>query len=138
MLLSETAIPPSRSYGEPAGYDLYAPENTTIQPRGKQQVKTGIALKPPPGTYARVVSRSGFCWKKHTGIEGGVIDADYRGEIIIIMFNFSDDLIVINAGDKIAQFVLEKYVSVPMKQVESFVPTERGSKGFGSSDKKNN
>ena len=86
----------------------------------------------PLGCYGRIAPRSGLALKKFIDIGAGVIDADYRGEIGVILFNFSDTDFAVNMGDKIAQIVFEKIKTPKIKEVKSLEGTERGDDGFGS------
>ena len=95
-------------------------------------MKTGIAIACPTGTYGRVAPRSGLAVKKFIDTGAGVIDADYRGEVGVVLFNFSDQDFSVKVGDRIAQLVLEKICMVPAIEVETLSDTERGSGGFGS------
>lgn len=100
---------------------------------GKGIVKTGISIACPPGTYGRVAPRSGLAVKKFIDVGAGVIDADYRGEIGVVLFNFSQENdFTVSIGDRIAQLVLEQVSMVPAVEVQELTETERGAGGFGS------
>mmetsp|Transcript_308 Transcript_308/g.538 ORF Transcript_308/g.538 Transcript_308/m.538 type:complete len:180 (+) Transcript_308:423-962(+) len=130
--LSESAQLPTRGSPLSAGYDLYAAEASTIPAQGKGIVKTGIAVNCPEGTYGRVAPRSGLAWKNHIDVGAGVIDADYRGEVGVVLFNHSADEFKVNIGDRVAQLVLEKILMVPIEEVSELDSTKRGAGGFGS------
>jgi dUTP pyrophosphatase len=89
-LLSATAKAPTRGSALAAGYDLYASEETVLRARGKGIVKTGVAMASPEGYYGRVAPRSGLAVKHGIDTGAGVIDADYRGEVGVALFNHSD------------------------------------------------
>lgn len=111
-LLSSTAKPPSRSSAFAAGYDLYASREAVVPAWGKVLVDTDISIAVPANSYGRVAPRSGLAVKHciHTG--AGVIDADYRGPVKVLLFNLSSDEFTVAAGDRIAQLVVER-VSLP-------------------------
>mmetsp|Transcript_25499 Transcript_25499/g.41144 ORF Transcript_25499/g.41144 Transcript_25499/m.41144 type:complete len:224 (-) Transcript_25499:35-706(-) len=130
--LSEKAMVPTRGSPLSAGYDLYSAYDATVPAGGKALVKTDIAVKCPVGTYGRVAPRSGLAWKSHIDVGAGVIDADYRGNVGVVLFNHSKVDLPIKAGDRIAQLVLEKVCMAPIVEVPKLEDTERGAGGFGS------
>lgn len=106
--------------------------DTTISPKGKTLVATDISLAIPEGHYGRVAPRSGLAHKHFIDVGAGVIDADYRGPLGVILFNFGDVEFVIKKGDRIAQLILEKISILPVEDVEELDETNRGAGGFGS------
>jgi len=94
--LTEKAILPKKGSPLAAGYDLYALDATTVPAKGKAIVKTGIALKIPSGNYGRVAPRSGLAVKNFIDVGAGVIDEDYRGELGVVLFNFSEQDFQVN------------------------------------------
>jgi deoxyuridine 5'-triphosphate nucleotidohydrolase len=132
-LLTDNAIPPMRCSLLAAGYDLCSNENTVVPARGRKLVHTGIAITIPEGHYGRIAPRSGLALKKGIDVGAGVCDADYRGEICVILFNHSDEDFEINEGDRIAQLILEWISTPPIRVVDDLDDTERGENGFGSS-----
>jgi dUTP pyrophosphatase len=106
--LSELAKAPSRSSAFAAGYDLYAAKPAAVPAWGKVLVDTDISIALPAGTYGRVAPRSGLASKHsiHTG--AGVIDADYRGPLKVLLFNLSGDEFKVEAGDRVAQLIVER------------------------------
>jgi len=94
----------------------------------------GIAIGIPQGTYARIAPRSGLAYKKSIGIGGGVIDADYTGEVKVIMMNHGKKSYQVQEGDRIAQMIIEKIDTSDMMEVDNLQITDRGNKGFGSTD----
>ena len=91
-----------------AGYDLSTTETAVAPAHGKCLVKIGLAIAKPPGCYGRVAPRSGLAIKKFIDMEARVIDSDYRGELGVVLFKFSNKDFCINMGDRIAQLVFEK------------------------------
>ncbi|KAI3405348.1 DUT1 [Candida oxycetoniae] len=120
-----------------AGYDLYASEATTIPAQGQGLVSTDISIVVPVGTYGRVAPRSGLAVKHGISTGAGVIDADYRGEVKVILFNHSKNDFEIKAGDRIAQLILERIVNAEIEEISeaSLTSTDRGEGGFGSTGK---
>lgn len=120
-----------------AGMDLYAniDEPITLKSLERTLVKTGLFLSLPKGYEAQVRPRSGLAFKNGITVLNtpGTIDADYRGEIGVILVNLSADDFTINDGDRIAQLVIAKYETAIWKEVENLDETERGEGGFGSS-----
>ena len=95
-------------------------------------VKTDLSIACPPGTYARIAPRSGLAVKKGIDCGAGVVDADYRGNVGVVLFNFGTEDFVVEVGDRIAQLILEKINMAPVVEVEELTETERGAGGFGS------
>lgn len=131
-LLNPQANPPVRSTAEAAGYDLYALEEVKIPARGQASVKTGISLKIPAGYYGRIAPRSGLAAKHSIDVGAGVIDCDYRGEIIIILFNHSQHDLTLQKNDRAAQIIIEKIATPAVIVVDELDDTARGVGGFGS------
>jgi dUTP pyrophosphatase len=130
--LSEPATIPTRGSESAAGWDLYASQECVVPARGKALVSTDIAIAVPVGYYGRVAPRSGMAWKKHTDIGAGVIDADYRGPIGVVMFNHADEDLQIEPGDRVAQLIIEQISTAPLTEVENLDDTVRGEDGYGS------
>ncbi|TXG52248.1 hypothetical protein EZV62_021417 [Acer yangbiense] len=130
--LSEKAVLPSRGSPLAAGYDLSSATETQVPARGKVLVPTDISIAIPVGTYARVAPRSGLTWKHSIDVGAGVIDADYRGPVGVILFNHSDVDFEVKVGDRIAQLIIEKIVTPDVLEVEDLDSTVRGEGGFGS------
>jgi dUTP pyrophosphatase len=85
-----------------AGYDLFSIDELVIPSKGKQLISTGIAMAIPIGNYGRVAPRSGLACKNFIDVGAGVVDADYRGEVKVLLFNFGDQEFKVNVGDRIA------------------------------------
>lgn len=128
----DNAVLPVRKTALAAGYDLSSCEAKTIPPKGTALVKTGLIMACPEGTYGRVAPRSGLALKHSIDVGAGVIDADYRGEVGVILFNFGTKDFEIKEGDRIAQLVLEKIELSEVLEVQELDETVRGEGGFGS------
>mmetsp|Transcript_7018 Transcript_7018/g.8860 ORF Transcript_7018/g.8860 Transcript_7018/m.8860 type:complete len:188 (+) Transcript_7018:168-731(+) len=130
--LSENAMLPTRGSPLSAGYDLYSAMAGVVPARGKALLKTDLAIACPENTYGRIAPRSGLAWKKSIDVGAGVIDADYRGNVGIILFNLSDVDFEVKKGDRIAQLILERICMADLEEVEDLDATERAAGGFGS------
>ncbi len=119
-----------------AGMDLRAniSEAIVLKPLQRAIIKTGLFIALPVGTEAQVRPRSGLAAKNGITVLNapGTIDADYRGEIGVILVNISNDDFTVNDGDRIAQLVIAKHERAEWKLVETLDETERGTGGFGS------
>lgn len=129
--LSPNAVPPRRATPGSAGYDLSAAEPKIIPARGKALVKTDLAIGLPPGTCAQVCPRSGLALKHDICAFLGTIDEDYKFNIGVILYNFSDTDFIVNVGDRIAQLVIQKIATPEAIEVDELGVTERKG-GFGS------
>ena len=122
-----------------AGMDLraYLEEPIVLKPLQRTLVKTGLYVSLQPGYEAQVRPRSGLALKKGISVlnSPGTIDADYRGEIGVILINLSDSDFKIDSGDRIAQMVIAKHETVSWKSVDKLDDSLRGDKGFGSTGK---
>ncbi|XP_021725562.1 deoxyuridine 5'-triphosphate nucleotidohydrolase [Chenopodium quinoa] len=130
--LSDKAVVPSRGSPFAAGYDLSSAVELKVPARGKALVPTDLSIAVPQGTYARVAPRSGLTWKHSIDVGAGVIDADYRGPVGVILFNHSDVDFEVKIGDRIAQLIIEKIITPDVFEVEDLDSTVRGAGGFGS------
>ena len=119
-----------------AGMDLRAniDVSITLKPLERAIIKTGLFIALPPGLEAQVRPRSGLAAKKGITVlnSPGTVDADYRGEIGVILVNLSNEDFVVNDGERIAQLVIAKHERVTWQEVDILSETERGSGGFGS------
>ena len=122
-----------------AGMDLraYLDDSIVLKPFQRVLVKTGLFISLHPGYEAQVRPRSGLALKKGISVlnSPGTIDADYRGEIGVILINLSDLDFEINSGDRIAQMVIAKHETISWKVVDKLDNSLRGDKGFGSTGK---
>ncbi|KAI3821054.1 hypothetical protein L1987_08610 [Smallanthus sonchifolius] len=130
--LSEKAVLPSRGSSLAAGYDLSSAIETKVPSRGKALVATDLSIAVPEGTYARIAPRSGLAWKHSIDVGAGVVDADYRGPVGVILFNHSDTDFEVKVGDRIAQLIIEKIITPEVIEVDDLDSTVRGAGGFGS------
>lgn len=139
-VLNELAKEPTRGSEYAAGYDLYAATDREISlfPHTTQLIGTGLAFELPDGYFGAVYARSGLASKKGLRPANcvGVIDSDYRGEVMVALHNDSDHIMTIDAGERIAQLVLMPYVNMTFEQVEELNTTNRGEGGFGSTGNK--
>jgi dUTP pyrophosphatase len=130
--LSPDAVLPTVAHpGEDIGYDLYSAEELTIPAHGAAAVHTGIAIEFVPTAGGIVKTRSGMA-KKRLTCNAGVIDAGYRGEVIVLMENFGNEPYAIRKGDKIAQLLEHPLLAGEVAEGE-LSEAVRGAKGFGSS-----
>lgn len=127
---------PAYATEKSAGLDLKAniEEPVTLGPLERAVIPTGLFIALPDGTEAQVRPRSGLAAKYGISVLNapGTIDADYRGEVCVILVNLSNDPFVINPGERIAQMVVARYEQVEWDEVEVLDETERGEGGFGS------
>ncbi|RQW13185.1 dUTP diphosphatase [Paenibacillus rhizophilus] len=130
---------PRKMSEQASGYDLFAAVSgdLTLEPGARALVPTGIALAMPDGLEAQIRPRSGLALKH--GITclntPGTIDADYRGEIKVLLINLGQEPFVIARNERIAQMVFQAVPSVTMVEVEELTDTERGAGGFGHTGK---
>lgn len=137
--LSEKAIVPT--YGSPysAGADLYsAMDDVTIEPHATVLVKTGIALEIPVGFAGLIYARSGLASKRGLAPANkvGVVDCDYRGEVMVALHNHSNVPQTVASGERIAQLVITPYVVADFEETDELSETVRGEGGFGSTGTK--
>ena len=130
-LSPEALLPTVAHPGEDIGYDLYSSEDLSIPARGAAGVRTGIAIEFVPAAGAIVKTRSGLA-RKRLMCNAGVIDAGYRGEIIVLMENLGEEAYTIRKGDKIAQLLEHPFLAGEVSEGE-LGDAARGAKGFGSS-----
>ena len=136
-IVNKSAYPtPSYATEKSAGMDLKADikEPVTLGPLERALIPTGLYIALPDGTEAQVRPRSGLAAKHGISVLNapGTIDADYRGEVKVILVNLSNEPFVVNPGERIAQMVVAKYEKVEWEEVETLDETERGIGGFGS------
>ncbi|KAH8602672.1 dUTPase-like protein [Bisporella sp. PMI_857] len=130
--LSDKARLPTRGSAFAAGYDIYASKEAVVPARGKVLVDTDISMAVPAGTYGRIAPRSGLASKHFIDTGAGVIDADYRGQVKILLFNHSETDFEIKEGDRVAQLVLERIYTPEVVEVQELEESVRGAGGFGS------
>ncbi|KAJ6687255.1 DEOXYURIDINE 5'-TRIPHOSPHATE NUCLEOTIDOHYDROLASE-LIKE [Salix purpurea] len=130
--LSENVVLPSRGSPLSASCDLSSTSAAKVPARGKAIIPTDLSIAVPEGTYARIAPRSGLTWKHSIDVGDGVINADYRGPVRVILVNHSDVDFEVKVGDKIAQLILQKIMTPNAMEVEDLDATVRGAGGFGS------
>jgi len=123
-----------------AGMDLRAELTAPIElkPMQRALVPTGLFIQLPPKFEAQIRPRSGLAFKNGVTVlnSPGTIDADYRGEIKVILVNLSNEIFVVNDGERIAQMIIARHETAEWKLVEELEETDRGAGGFGSTGKK--
>ena len=127
---------PRYESAQAAGMDIrcHLAESVTLQPLERKLLPTGLYIELPVGYEAQIRPRSGLALKKGITVlnSPGTIDADYRGEVGVILVNLSSEDFVIEDGERIAQMVIARYEQVEWEAVEVLTDTERGAGGFGS------
>lgn len=136
-IVNKSAYPtPSYATEKSAGMDLKADINepVTLGPLERALIPTGLYIALPDGAEAQVRPRSGLAAKHGISVLNapGTIDADYRGEVKVILVNLSNEPFVVNPGERIAQMVVAQYAKVEWEEVEILDETLRGEGGFGS------
>lgn len=123
------------TYAEPgaSGFDFYSTKELTITPGGYGIIGTGLAFEIPRGYEIQVRGRSGLAFKHQiVAAHFGTIDESYRGEVKILLFNFSNDSYHISPGERVAQGILSPVTKADFKEVVELSKTERGEGGIGS------
>ena len=130
---------PKYATSQSAGLDLRAnlTESITLKSLARTLVKTGLFIELPQGYEAQVRPRSGLAYKKGITVlnSPGTIDADYRGEIGVILINLSEENFTVEDGERVAQMVIAPYVKAQWSEVDELGATDRGEGGFGSTGK---
>jgi len=162
--LTENAIVPNKAHDTDVGYDLFAIEDVKIKPFEIKKVRTGISLEIPNTHWVDINPRSGLAVNSGIHVLAGIIDPSYRNELIVVLVNLkgaeflSDELdklytrltpnrqfnsfykdsqdFVIKSGMKIAQMIIKEKIDARFLEKETLSESDRGMKGFGSSDKK--
>ncbi len=132
MKTSPEATLPTRAHPDDAGLDLYSLEDIVLEPGKGIVTRTGIALAIPTGHTGLVADRSSMA-KRGIKTAGGIIDAGYRGEIHIVLWNLSREAHELKRGERIAQMLIVPVRAPAVKEVRALNETQRGAKGFGSS-----
>ena len=131
---SQQAIIPTKGSRMAAGHHIYALKNGTFPAQRQMLVETGIAVGLPKRTYGRLATRSGMASKQGIPVGGGVLDADYTGEIRVILRNHGTSPYQFEAGDRIGQLIVKRIQTSEAVVVDELGETERGKQGFGSTD----
>lgn len=137
--ITDTASTPKHGSADAAGYDLYAdwPKPLEIMPHATVKIGTGIALEIPKGYFGAVYARSGLATYQKLRPSNcvGVIDSDYRGEIMVALHNDSNKMARIEPYERIAQLVIQRFEPLEFDEVDKLEETNRGAGGFGSTGK---
>ena len=135
--LNKSAIIPTRGSNQSAGYDLYACVDTpvNIHAHCTEKIPTGLAIEIPDGYFGGIFARSGLATKHGLRPSNccGVVDSDYRGNVIVALHNDTNEEKLIMPGERIAQLVVMPYIPVNFEEVDALSDTGRGDKGFGDS-----
>lgn len=133
--LSATATPPKRATEHSSCFDVCADMDGTIEPSHRVLVKTGLAVMVPPGYEVQVRSRSGLALKKGIAVlnSPGTVDADYRGEVGVILVNLGTETFTFKRGERIAQMGVYPVTMCAAEEVDELADTGRGAGGFGHS-----
>ncbi len=137
--LDENAMAPAYATEFAAGADLYcADEAVTVEPGKTVMVHTGLAMEIPTGLVGLIYARSGLACKKGLAPANkvGVIDSDYRGEIMVALHNHGEEIVSFERGERIAQIVFAPYFFAEFNQQDELEDTSRGEGGFGSTGTK--
>ncbi|NDB57163.1 dUTP diphosphatase [bacterium] len=135
QLLDNNAKIPTRANINDAGWDLYSTSEVVIPPKQRKTVNTGIALQMPEHMAGLIWPRSGLSVKQGIDVLAGVVDSGYRGEIMVCLYNTSDEDVIIHIGDRIAQIIFQEVPRVTMEVQNTLGSSQRGDNGFGSSGK---
>ena len=135
--LNKDAIIPAYQTSLAAGFDLHSIEDCIIKPMERKLIKTGLAFEIEEGYEVQIRPRSGLAFKHGITVlnSPGTIDADYRGEIMVLLINLGSEEFEIKKGERIAQAVVSPVVQAEFEEVEELSQTKRGEGGFGSTGK---
>ena len=133
LRLHPAAKLPTRGSRDAAGLDLYALEDVTLAAAGgRAALRTGLSVALPRGFYGRVAPRSGLAVRHGLDVLAGVIDSDYRGEIICALVNHGAEPLTLAAGQRVAQLIVEAIITPEPAWADALDETARGAGGFGS------
>ena len=121
-----------KSFPTSCRYDLYAAERKTIVSHGRELIKSDLCLKIPKGYYGRVVGRAGLANFKGLFAFNGTVDAEYRGNVCVVLFNLSNFSYVVEIGNRIGQFIVEKRNDIKFVEYNYLPDSDRSNNGFGS------
>ena len=136
-ILNSDAIIPKYQTEEAAGFDLHSVEEKTVKAGEREVIKTGLAVALPKGYELQVRPRSGLALKNGITVLNtpGTVDSDYRGELMVILFNTSKEDFAVKKGERIAQAIIKEILQADFAVVGELDSTERGVGGFGSTGK---
>lgn len=132
--LADDAKLPQRGSPDAAGLDLFTIESVDIPAGERALLKTGIAMAIPRGMVGLIWPRSKLAAKKGIDVLAGVIDADYRGEVMISLLNTSSETVELRKGDKVAQMIIQPFVGLHIASTDDLDETQRGSAGINSTE----
>jgi len=132
-LVSEHGKLPTKAHTSDAGYDLYSAEDVVINTNQRAVIKTGVSMEMPSHLSGLIWPRSGLAVKQGIDVLAGVIDAGYRGEIMVCLLNTSPLDVILDEGDRIAQLIFQEVLNVNLTLSDSLSASQRGGNGFGSS-----
>jgi dUTP pyrophosphatase len=132
VLLGDGGSSPDYSSPGAAGADLRASEGALIPPGGRAAVRTALRLEIPPGHAGLVWPRSGLAVRHGIDTLAGVVDSDYRGEVLVVLVNHGDEPFRIAPGDRIAQLLVQRVERAVFMRTAGLANSERGQGGFGS------
>lgn len=133
--LDSRAVAPQYAHDTDAGMDLFCLEEIIIAPEERLQIGTGVAFEIPEGYVGLIWDKSGLSHKAGLKTLGGVVDAGYRGEVKVGMINLNKESYKFEAGQKIAQMLIQKVEQVELMESEELADSVRGEGGFGSTGK---
>ena len=133
--LSMNATTPKRGTDWSAGLDLYSAAGYCVRPGDSAMVTLDLQFQIPPGCYGRIAPRSGLATKKSIHVGAGVIDADFRGNVWVVLYNLGKENFQIEIGDRVDQLILERIYIPVLQEVLPVNNTKRGISGFGSTGK---
>lgn len=132
LQLHPSAKLPTRGSAHAAGLDLCSIEDVTLAAGARAAVRTGLSVAIPVGFYGRIAPRSGLAVNYGLDVLAGVVDSDYRGEIVCALVNHGRETFVLEAGQRIAQLIVEAIITPEPAWADSLDETARGAGGFGS------
>lgn len=150
IMLDDGAIMPTRAHPTDAGLDLYSMDKKILFPRQEaiefdgggmgywslgETFDTGVHIELPPGCYGKIESKSGLNVNHDIVCCGGVIDEGYTGSIVVKLYNLGNKPYAVRKGDKIAQLIIQPYITPEIEVVDKLDDTPRGANGFGSTGK---
>lgn len=130
--LQPKSILPTRGTPQSAGLDLHCIEDLRIEAGTRVSAHTGLSVAIPEGFYGRIAPRSGLAVKHGIDVLAGVIDCDYRGEIICLLYNTGASAVELPAGSKVCQLIIEQVITPSASWADDLEETARGASGFGS------
>lgn len=130
--LRDNAIAPVRATAGAAGFDLYSAEPAVLQPGARAVIPTGYAFSLPEGCVGLVWPRSGLAVNGGLDVLAGVIDADYRGEVAVVLINHGAEPVALSSGHRIAQLLIQPALAPELIGEDDLGATHRGAGGFGS------